>query len=87
MFSWSVVKTRHALEARLLEGVQHAHLCHGKLLVDYFYAKFSFSHQQATLLDRHEPTLRHMQAAAEEGLERLETHRSKLRHDAANLTP
>ena len=55
-----MLKTRHALEARLVEGTTNAHVALGKVLVDYFYTKFSFSHQQSTLLDRHEPSLRRM---------------------------
>ena len=117
-----MIKTRHALEARLQEGTRHTHIALGKLLVDFFYTKcvpslptapwpqsppprglppfllpcglqpslshphlhtprgrFSFSHQQSSLLDRHEPSLRTMQTAAEDARDRLDSSRAELR--------
>ena len=81
----AMIKTRHALEARLLEGTRHTHVALAKLLVDYFYTKFSSSHQQTTLLDRIEPDLRAMQTTAEDARERLDTWRANLRQSGANV--
>ena len=80
-----MLKTRHALEARLVEGTTNAHVALGKVLVDYFYTKFSFSHQQSTLLDRHEPSLRRMQTMAEDAKDKLDSSRASLRQTGAQV--
>jgi hypothetical protein len=57
----------------------------GKLLVDFFYARFSFSHQQSTLLDRNEPALRSMQSMAEDARDRHESARAVLRQAGTHV--
>ena len=67
-----VLRTRHALEARLVEAGAGGRIGLGKMLVDYFYARFSFAHQQASLLDRHEAQMRTMQVSVEDARGHLE---------------
>ena len=72
-----VLRTRHALEARLVEAGAGGRIGLGKMLVDYFYARFSFAHQQASLLDRHEAQMRTRQVSVEDARGHLERRRER----------
>ena len=80
-----MLRNRHALEVRLLEGTASGRACLGKLLVDYFYTRFSHAHQQTTLLERHEPALRTMQTATEQCMGALDGKRSALQAATAKV--
>ena len=56
-----------------------------KMLVDYFYTCFTFSHQQTQLLDRHELSLCAMQTGSEGARETFTSTRSALRQAATRV--
>ena len=81
----ALIKTRHTFEARLLEARRSSRIALAKVLVDYFYAEFSHSHQQQTLLSRHEPALRSMQTTTERARDALVEARATTKQAAANV--
>ena len=82
----AMLKTRHALECRLVESSQRARASLAKLLCDYFYTQYSHVHQQTTVLDRQESSLRSMQQLAEGGLDAVAHTRAGFKQAAAQLT-
>ncbi|KAL1522952.1 hypothetical protein AB1Y20_017916 [Prymnesium parvum] len=81
----AMLKSRHALESRLLEACGRARLQLGKQLCDYFYATYSHAHQQTTLLERTEEVARGLQAHAEAAVPPLGERVRKYRRQGAAL--
>jgi len=61
----ALVKTRHAMEGRLLDATQRGRAQLAKQALDFFYAQYSLGHQHVVLLDRQEGGARRLQQGAE----------------------
>ena len=62
----ALLKTRHAMEVRLLDTSQRGRLQLARQLVDLFYAQYTLAAQQNTLVTRHEAAARGLQQVAED---------------------
>ena len=80
-----LLKTRHTLQARLLETRRAARIALARTLVDYFYANFASTLQEQKILERHELSIRAMQSQAEMAGQGLEDVRAQIREAVVPL--